>query len=120
MATPADLTNPKFREAMEKADKLLDDGDYNGASRHLAETYLALMETRPDLSPIAPAHPGVAAPRNARQVAWPPTGGVVVVEGDNGKAALKYVKERFSMTEALGYYEFMMNLLWGVQNNTIE
>jgi hypothetical protein len=39
------------------------------------------------------------------------------VRVDDGKPSLVYVKERFSMSEAYGYFEFMMNLLWGLQND---
>jgi hypothetical protein len=46
----------------------------------------------------------------SRAIAWPPTGGLTM-RIEDGKAVPVYAKERFSMSEAFGYFEFMMNLL---------
>jgi hypothetical protein len=37
---------------------------------------------------------------------------------EEGKPALVLAKERFSMSEAYGYFEFLMNLLWTLQKET--
>ena len=117
MPSPSDLSDPAFRTAMEDADKLIDGGDYSAASRLLAETFVKLVQSRPDLA-AAPAenpHANYAASRAARNVTWPPAGGVRVVYDANSKPGLEYVRERFSMSEAMGYFEFMMNLLWTLE-----
>ena len=114
MPSPADIADPTFREALQKIESLMDEGDFTGASKHAAETYLVILDRRPGLVPGAPtgAHTPLAM---SRAVAWPPTGGVTVQVSD-GKPGLVYAKERFSMSEAYGYFEFLMNLLWGLQN----
>jgi len=113
MASPSDLTDPAFRDAMQGIEKLLDDADYTGASKLAGESYLALLAKRPEL--IAGASTGPHTPlAMSRAFAWPPTGGLTV-RVEDGKPSLVYVKERFSMSEAYGYFEFMMNLLWTLQ-----
>jgi hypothetical protein len=113
MATPSNLTDPEFREAMQAIDRLLDDGDYTGASKAAGETYIALLAKHPEL--IAGASTGPHTPlAMSRAIAWPPTGGLTV-RVEDGKPSLVFAKERFSMSEAYGYFEFMMNLLWTLQ-----
>jgi hypothetical protein len=115
MASPADLTNPTFREAMQRVESLIDEGDFAGASTAAGETYLTLLASRPELIPSATVGPHTPLGMS-RAFTWPPTGGLTV-RVDDGKPSLVYVKERFSMSEAYGYFEFMMNLLWGLQND---
>jgi hypothetical protein len=122
MATPADITDPTFRAAMEEADRLLDEGDFTGVARKCGETYVLLLEKRPELLPAPPA-PTTGAPvgsfRSYLRTAaptWPRTGGLNVVVGEDRKARLVFDKERFSFSEAAGYYEFLMNQFWRLQN----
>jgi hypothetical protein len=114
MPSPSDIADPTFREALRRIESLMDEGDFTGASKHAAETYLVLLDKRPDL--VSGASTGAHTPlAMSRAVAWPPTGGVTMQVSD-GKPALVYAKERFSMSEAYGYFEFLMNLLWNLQN----
>ena len=70
MPNPSDLTDPTLKEAMEKVEALLDDGDYTRASKADAETYLLVLEKHPDL--VAGAVPGPHTPLNmSRAIAWP-------------------------------------------------
>jgi hypothetical protein len=109
MTAPSDLTDPVFRDAMQRVETLLDDGDYAGACKATGETYLALLEKRPDL--VAGASTGPHTPLSmSRAIAWPPNGGLLV-RVEEGKPALVFAKDRFSMSEAYGYFEFMLNLL---------
>ena len=117
MASPSDLSDPTFRDAMQRIEKLLDDGDYTDACRASGETYLALLNKRPELIPGASTGPHTPVGMS-RAIAWPPNGGLRV-NVEDGKPSLAYAKERFSMSEAYGYYEFMMNLLWGLQNQKL-
>lgn len=113
MASPSELTDPAFRDAMQKVESLLDDGDYTGASKASADAYLLVLERHPEL--IAGAATGPHTPlAMSRAVAWPPTGGLTM-RIEDGKAVPVYSKERFSMSEAFGYFEFMMNLLWTLE-----
>jgi hypothetical protein len=113
MPSPADLTNPTFRDALTRIEALIDDGDYTTAAKTAGETYLKVLEAHPDL--IAGASTGPHTPTNmSRAIAWPPSGGLTV-RVDDGAPTLVYTRERFSMSEALGYFEFLMNLLWTLQ-----
>jgi len=122
MATPADITDPAFRVALEEADRLLDEGDFTAASKKCAETYLLLLEKRPELIPAAPQQSaggqGLGSFRSYLRggtPTWPRTGGLNVVFDENRKPSLTFDKERFSFSEAAGYYEFVMNEVWRLQ-----
>ena len=121
MATSADIKDPAFRQALEEADRLLDAGDYSAASKKCAETYLLLLEQRPELIPAPPAPPGGQSVGSFQSYlrsptpVWPRTGGLNVVIGEDRKPRLTFDKERFSFSEAAGYYEFLMNELWRLQ-----
>jgi hypothetical protein len=113
MPSPTDLTNPTFRSALLHIENLIDDGDYTASAKAAGETYLKVLEAHPDL--IAGASTGPHTPlAMSRAIAWPPTGGLTV-RVDNGTPTLVYARERFSLSEALGYFEFLMNLLWTLQ-----
>ena len=132
MLTPSDITDTTLREALEEADRLLDEGDFAGASRKCAETYLLLLERHPELIPTdtGAIRPGAYQPqpgadrgalrafgeaRATRGAFWPVTGSIQVLVGPDRKPALHYSKERFSFSEAAGYYEFLINQVWRLQ-----
>lgn len=109
MATPSDIKDADYREAMQQVEKLLDDGDYAGASRGSADAYLLVLDRNPEL--IAGAATGPHTPTNmSRATSWPPNG-ALTMRIEDGKAVPVYARERFSMSEAYGYFEFMMNLI---------
>jgi hypothetical protein len=122
MATPADIKDPAFRAALEEADRLLDAGDYTAAARTCAEAYLKLLELHPELIPPPPGPLGVvgtgsfASYLRSPTPTWPRTGGLNVVTGQDGKPGLTYDKQRFSFSEAAGYYEFLISELWRLQD----
>jgi hypothetical protein len=134
MLAPSDITDPVFRQALEEADRFLDDGDFAAASRKCAETYLLLLEKHPDLIPAdtAALRPGAYQPspsgggtggalrafgnaRAARGRFWPVTGSIQVLVGEDRKPSLHFSKDRFSFSEAAGYYEFLINEVWRLQ-----
>lgn len=124
MATPADIVDPRFREALQEADRLLDEGDYTGASRKCGETYLLLLEKHPELIPAPPPAAG-GGPVGSFQTylrggppTWPRTGGLNIVFDQDRKPSLSFDKQRFSFSEAAGYYEFLINELWRLQQKT--
>ena len=121
MATPADIKDAAFRAALEEADRLLEAGDYTAASKKCAETYILLLAQRPELIPAPPPNSSgqnigsfQSYLRTGRPV-WPRTGGLNVVFDEERKPHLTFDKERFSFSEAAGYYEFLLNELWRVQ-----
>jgi hypothetical protein len=132
MPSPSDITDPVFRQALEEADRRLDEGDYGGASRKCAEAYLVLLERHPELVPpdTGALRPGAYQPtpgadrralsafanaRATRASFWPVTGSIQVAIGEDRKPSLVFTKERFSFSEAAGYYEFLINEVWRLQ-----
>ena len=143
MARPSDIEDPAFRAALEEAERLIDEGDYTKASRRCAETYLLLLDRRPDLIPPpgaglgfgfgfgGPGGPGggsggssggaagLAAGfgpgRAMRRGFWPGQGGIRVIFDEDRKPSLSYEKDRFSLTEALTYFEFMVEQVVNAQ-----
>jgi hypothetical protein len=135
MPSAAEIADPVFRTALEDADRLLDAGDYAGASRRCAETYLLVLKQHPELIPPhsgpggfyqmqPPAARGEGAlnqynaARATRVAFWPTTGSIQVIVGDDHKPTLAYTKDRFSFSEASSYYEFLINQLWRLQKQT--
>ena len=134
MPSPSDITDPGLRQALEDADRMLNDGDYAAASRTCADAYLVLLERHPEL---IPANTGVIAPgayqprpsgsggenplstfgnaRATRAGFWPVTGSIQVLVDEDRKPRLHFSKDRFSFSEAAGYYEFVMNEVWRLQ-----
>ncbi len=134
MARPSDIEDATFRAAMAEAEKLIDAGDYTKASRKCAETYLLLLDRRPDLIPppgaggfggfggfggagggpgagAASLGAGFGAGRAMRRAFWPGEGGIrVVIDADRGPS-LSFEKNRFSFSEAATYFEFMVDQL---------
>ena len=118
MTSTADIKDPALRQTLEQAERWIDDGEYGKAARSLADTYLGLLERHPELVPppsLRPGHPGLQSGENIaaydqhreiRRAFWPITGGIRVVVGEDGKPGLVFDKERFSLSEALTYYEF--------------
>jgi hypothetical protein len=135
MPKPSDITDPAFRSALEDAEGLLDCGDYTAAARRCAETYLLLLRQKPELLPpedlpdIQPLNPdgqprvaegaqGLArldAARAARRNWWPGTGAISVAVGPNREPVIRYAKDRVSLSEAAGYFEFLVQQLADAQ-----
>jgi len=131
MPKPADIHDLTFRSALEHAEQLIDDGDYAGAGRACAETYLQLLDRHPELLPpedlpeVQPLHPdgqprvaegraGLAridAARAARRNWWPGTGAIGIAVGPDRKPRIEMIKERVSLSEAAGYFEFLLQQL---------
>ena len=123
MATTADIRDAAFREALDEADRLIGDGDYTAAARLCAETYLRLLAKRPDFIP-PPPDPGIlpqyredlppnrtrlgggtgAAPRPG----WPNQGAIRMLYFEPGGPVISYEKQRFGLSEATSYFEFLM------------
>jgi hypothetical protein len=132
MPSVAEIEDPVFRTALEEADRLLDAGDYAGASRRCAETYLLLLERYPELIPPhsgptgfyqvkPPEAPGqgtldqYASARATRVAFWPTTGSIQIIVGEDQQPKLLVTKERFSFSEASSYFEFLMSQISRLQ-----
>jgi hypothetical protein len=134
MADPADIKDPGFRGAVEEAERLIDEGDYNAAATRMVETFIQLVGVRPELLPpkdmeeVQPLNPN-GQPRVAEGVSglskqeamrkwranwWPGTGTISVVVKDEGPQAV-WAKDRVSLSETLSYFEFLVQQLANAQ-----
>ena len=131
MPKPADIRDPNFRSALEQAERFLDDGDYTKAAQTCADAYLQLLAQHQELLPppdlpetqpldpqgrplVAEGTPGLAridAARLARRNWWPGTGAISVVIGPDRRPQLRWAKDRVSLSEAAGYFEFLVQQL---------
>lgn len=123
MAGIADIKDAAFREALERVDALLNDGDYTAAARLCAETYLQLLELRPDFVPPPPNPMNLPQfrddlPESGSRLAggtgrtvrtgWPNGGGLKVLYYEASGPQLSFEKERFGLSEASSYFEFLI------------
>lgn len=138
MAKIADIKDPTFRGALEEADGLIASGDYTKAAVKCAETWVELLNQKPELIPQdgAPGAPGAPkagrdpawsggasgydpqrfnATRAMARFAWPITGGLNVEFDADRKPMLTFDKQRFSLSEAVTYLEFMVEQLDRIQ-----
>ena len=118
MTSTADVQNPALRDQLNEIERWIDDGEYARAARACADIFMALLTRHPELLPPAslrPGQPGLQAGENIafyntnreiRRAFWPITGGIRIVVNDAGKPELVFDKERFSLSEALTYFEF--------------
>jgi hypothetical protein len=134
MAEPADIKDPAFRAALEVAERLIDEGDYNTASTKMVDTFIQLVAVRPELLPpsgmqeVQPLDPkgqpriaeGVdglkqqEAMRKWRANWWPGTGTISVQMTPDGPKA-SWAKDRVSLSESLAYFEFLVQQLANAQ-----
>ena len=134
MADVADIKDPAFRTALEEAERLIDDGEYNDASKKMVETFIELVASHPGLMPPSEAQevqpldptgqPRIAegvdglkrqeAMRKWRANWWPGTGTISVVVGGDGPKAV-WAKDRVSLSETLAYFEFLVQQVANAQ-----
>jgi hypothetical protein len=117
MAKPTDLIDPFFQTMLVEAEQALDKGDYLGTVRRCVEVYSRIAEQRPELilrppDPLMPL-PSAQSVREARRNAlqpWPVRLGVSISFDDNGKPHLSFEREEFSMSEAVSYFEYTLDV----------
>jgi hypothetical protein len=120
MTSTADIKDTNLQQQMVEIERWIDDGEYVKAARTCADVYLDLLARHPELLPPRELRPGQAGlqsgenpaaydqHRALRRAFWPITGGIRVVIGDDGKPGLVFDKKRFSLSEALTYFEFTL------------
>jgi hypothetical protein len=134
MADVAEIKDPTFRSALEEAERLIDDGDYNDASTRMVQTFIELVARNPQLLPpaevqeVQPLDPrgqpriaeGVEglkrqeAMRKWRASWWPGTGTISVQMTPDGPKAV-WAKDRVSLSETLAYFEFLVQQVANAQ-----
>jgi hypothetical protein len=123
MAGIEDVKDAAFREALEEVDALLTQGEYTSAAKLCGETYLELLALRPDFVP-APPNPNNLPqfrddlPESGSRLAggtgrtvrtgWPNGGGLKVLYYEAGGPRLSFEKQRFGLSEASSYFEFLV------------
>jgi hypothetical protein len=108
MTRPSDISNPIYRTAIETADRLIGEGKYYDAVKTCAETYVDLVQKRPDI---------LKPDRQVRPSVWPQLGVKLDVEG-SGPPTLVWERERFSMSEAAMFLEFAMDQIVRAERTT--
>jgi hypothetical protein len=134
MADVTDIRDPAFRSALEEAERLIDDGEYNDASTRMVDTFIRLVAQHPELLPpsdvqeVQPLDPkgqpriaeGVdglkrqEAMRKWRANWWPGTGTISVQMSPDGPKAV-WAKDRVSLSETLAYFEFLVQQVANAQ-----
>jgi hypothetical protein len=122
MAQRSRKRTSEFRAALEQVEALLDAGEYTTAARLCADTYLQLLAKRPDFVPPPPDPRALPQFRDdlppsgsrlaggtgpAARPSWPNQGGIKVLYYEDAGPKLRFDKERFGLSEAIGYYEFL-------------
>ena len=113
MANPEDITDPALRSSLESASNLLDDGEYLASVKQSVEAFLQLAAIHPEA--IAKP-PGPHEPTNVAR-SWPSYLGVTML-WENDKPKMQFDKERFSMSEAASYFEYIMRESARAQGDT--
>jgi hypothetical protein len=134
MADVSEIKDPAFRSALEEAERLIDDGEYNDASSRMVDTFISLVAQHPELLPpsdvqeVQPLDPkgqpriaeGVdglkrqEAMRKWRANWWPGTGTISVQMSPDGPKAV-WAKDRVSLSETLAYFEFLVQQVANAQ-----
>ena len=135
MADVTDIKDPTFRSALEEAERMIDEGDYNAASTKMVDTFIRLVSVRPELLPpsgmqeVQPLDPkgqpriaeGVdglkqqEAMRKWRANWWPGTGTISVAVQADGAPKAVWAKDRVSLSESLAYFEFLVQQVANAQ-----
>ena len=114
MAKPSEVTDPFLHATLTEAEKAVDDGDWNEAVHKAVEAYKALADKRPDV--IMRAGPAMGAlplegrvPQRGAMRPWPSLLGVTLTFDANDKPKLEFTKDRFTMSDAVTYFEYALD-----------
>ena len=122
MANPTDLTDSFVQTALVEAEQALDAGDYLRTVRKCVEVYSHIVGQRPEMVLRPPKElmplPRARSVREGRRNAllpWPVRLGVGLSFDENDKPHLTFEKEEFSMSEAVSYFEFTLDVAMRAQ-----
>jgi hypothetical protein len=118
MPRVADVADPDLRAGLTAAEQALDDGDNTTAVHRAVETYQRLVARRPDLvipfvdrrGQFPKPGEGLASLRSASGPPWPDLG-IGLTRGDDGQPQFDWRKQRFGLSEATVYVEYVLNLV---------
>lgn len=114
----ADIDDSELRTGLSAAEQALDEGDHTAAVQKAVETYQNLVARRPDLvipfvdrrGEFPKPGEGLASLRSAAGPPWPDLG-VGMTRAEDGQPRFEWRKQRFSMSEATVYVEYVLNLV---------
>lgn len=107
MPTPKDINDAGLRAQVENAFSQMRSGKGTDAVRTLADAYLHLLQMHPEMLDEKVAIRNRQIPRVMR---WPALGANLTLESvTDGQPQIEFVRERFSVSEAMTYYQFLLD-----------
>ena len=107
MARASDIRNPELRAKVEAAFAAMRAGKGADAVRAAADAYLTFIELNPDVKRETIAMRGRSISRLMR---WPALGANMDADSVRaGKPQIAFERERFSVSEAMTYYQFVLD-----------
>ena len=107
MAKAADVQNPELRAKLEAAFAAMRAGKGLDAVRACADAYLRFLELHPEVKSETIAMRGRQVPKLMR---WPALGANMTLESVRaGAPAIEFTRDRFSVSEAMTYYQFVLD-----------
>jgi hypothetical protein len=108
MGRADNIKDPELRSRMNDAYGTLRGGDPSGAVRMLAATFADTLSAHPELLELTATVRGRAIPIVTR---WPAFGANLVLDPEHeAPPRVDVVRERFAVSEALTYFEFLVDL----------
>ncbi len=102
------INDPELRSRVIDAYGRMRGGDPSGAVRLLADSFIDTLRVHPELLELTTTVRGRPFPIVAR---WPSFGANLVFDPDAGDPPrIDFVRDRFALSEALTYFEFLVDL----------
>jgi hypothetical protein len=112
------IQNDELRGMMDQAYVQMRAGKAAEAVRQIAATFLRLIELRPEL---AGRRVGVRGRMLPIAMRWPALGANLKLESLRaGKVEIEFARERFAMSEAMTYYEFLSDTALAAERRRSE
>ncbi|MGI0151154.1 MAG: hypothetical protein ACREC5_04365 [Thermoplasmata archaeon] len=108
MGRADNIKDPDLRSRVDGAYGKLRGGDPSGAVRMLSDAFIDTLSAHPELLEVTATVRGRAIPIVAR---WPAFGANLVLDPEHvAPPRIDFVRERFAVSEALTYFEFLVDL----------
>ncbi|HXQ11779.1 MAG TPA: hypothetical protein VN805_12360 [Caulobacteraceae bacterium] len=107
MPKPSDIENAELRQTLEGAFVAMRAGKGAEAVRACASGYLRFLELHPEAKAETIA---IRDRRMPRMLRWPALGANMDAESArSGAPKIEFVRDRFSVSEAMTYYQFVLD-----------
>ena len=107
MARPSDIKSDELRALVEQAFAAMRAGKGGDSVRASADAYLRFIALHPEVMTQTIAMRGRQISKLMR---WPALGATMTPESVRaGKPAIEFSRERFSVSEAMTYYQFVLD-----------